>query len=184
MIRDTVRSFAMLDIEASALEGGWPIEVGLSWLDEAGAPQGWSSLVRPARSWSERGWSETSARVHGIARCHLDGAPEASQIATDFLKRVGGRILLSDAPEFDGFWMNLLLGTIGAQGQVQLRDFDTTTLSIFRSSPIALDRIYERLARLRVPHRAGPDSLRLAQAWARGLEIAGEEILRAAVPIS
>lgn len=62
---------AFLDFEASSLDAeGWPIEVGLSWIDESQEIQTFNTLIRPAPEWPEHAWSPASAAVRGIPGEH------------------------------------------------------------------------------------------------------------------
>lgn len=165
-----------IDFEASGLaDGSWPIEVGLSWIDKAGRAHSWASLICPAVAWSASLWADQSAAVHGIARADLDAAPTAAEVAREVMRRSEGMRLVSDAPEFDQRWLDMLL-TFGATGERLIEDFDEVTLTRFDET--TLDWIYEALARMPVPHRAGPDSLRMAEAWLRGKKRALGSVFR------
>lgn len=160
---------AFLDFEASSLEAeGWPIEVGLSWIDEALEIQTFNSLIRPSQNWPEHAWSPASAAVHGIPRNDLDDAPDATTVVQNLLHALDGRVALSDAPAFDQAWLDTLFAASDFMGVFRLRDFDGVTIAAFPSR--TLDTVYEYLHRTRAPHRAGPDSRRLAGAWRVGLK--------------
>jgi hypothetical protein len=165
--------FAFLDFEASSLHrDSWPIEVGLSWIDDSHEIQTFESLIRPAPHWSEEAWSQASALVHNIPRSALESAPHVDGVAEGLLKALGGRIALSDAPPFEQHWLDQLLGAAGVTTHVQIEDFDAITLAAF--SPRALDFLYERLERVVAPHRAGPDSARFAKGWLAGMRVEEE----------
>ena len=156
-----------IDFEASSLSSeSWPIEIGLSWI-EGGAVRTWSSLIRPRASWLSSGWSSASAQVHGIPREELDNAPGADSVARSAIDLVGGRNLLCDAPEFDGHWLSRLMAGQGAE-HLKLMEFGEVAAKAFDDA--TLDWVYEGLERRHVPHRAGPDSARLAGAWNDGLK--------------
>lgn len=162
---DRFTEFAMLDFEASGLDPqGWPIEIGLSWITDHGAVETWASLIRPDPGWSTAHWSEPSADVHGIPPEALAEAPPAADVAREMLARSEGRVVLSDAPDFEQRWLDRLLGTIGRAGAITVRDYDMATFRLFEGS-LRLDSVYDHLARHPAPHRAGPDSRRLAAAW-------------------
>ncbi len=162
--------FAFLDFEASSLDrNSWPIEVGLSWIDDSHEIQTFESLIRPAPHWPEEAWSQASALVHNIPRSELETAPHVEVVAESLLKALGGRIALSDAPPFERRWLDQLLGAAGVTSHVQIEDFEAITLAAF--SPRALDFLYERLERVVAPHRAGPDSARFAKGWLAGMRI-------------
>ena len=73
-----------------------------------------------------------------------------------------GRVLVSDAPEFEERWLTRLLEVI-AHPVPAIEEYDGISFALFDGA--ALDRLYETLARHRVPHRAGPDTRRMAMAW-------------------
>ena len=156
-----------LDIEASGLSpGSWPIEVGLAKVTDAGI-EVWSSLIRPDPSWSMDDWSEKSQRIHNIPRSDLDQAPEAASVVREVLERFHAATACSDAPEYDGRWLQVLFDTAGDTAP-RLNDFHQLLNTEF--SGLALDRTYEWLSRTPLPHRAGPDAERLALAYQNGLE--------------
>ena len=169
----TFQRFAFLDFEASSLDrDSWPIEVGLSWIDDSHEIQTFESLIRPALEWSEEAWSQASALVHNIPRSELETAPHVEVVAEGLLKALDGRIALSDAPPFEQQWLDQLFGAAGVTTHVQIEDFDAMTLAAF--SPRALDFLYERLERVVAPHRAGADSARFAKGWLAGMRIGNQ----------
>jgi DNA polymerase III epsilon subunit-like protein len=158
-----------LDFEASSLDpDSWPVEVGLSWITQDLDVRTYDSLIRPAAHWPEHAWSEASAAIHNIPREEIDAAPPAAAVSDDLIAAIGDRICLSDNPGFEQRWL-LRLFEAGQGGQVQIGDYDTVTLATLPES--VLDHVYERLARMRVPHRAGADSARMARAWVSGLQM-------------
>lgn len=167
MTRLKFQDFVTIDFEASSLSTeSWPVEIGLSWIDAEGAPKSWSSLIRPHESWILGDWSEASAAVHGIALADLSAAPPAETVAREALQIIGRRHLVSDAPEFEIRWIDRLFALLGLGGRLNCYDFDAVSAEFFPGP--ALDHVYERLERLKSPHRAGPDSLRLVKAWVHG----------------
>lgn len=164
MTRETgIEDYAVLDFEASSLSlESWPIEIGISWLQE-GRIQTWSSLIRPAPEWEISDWSARSATVHGIAREDLLDAPTASAVVNDFFSKLPRKLLVSDAPEFEARWLARLLTAAGYVDVPQIADYHDVSYKQF--SGLALDMLYESLSRYPAPHRAGPDSARLAKAW-------------------
>lgn len=159
----SIEKFAALDFEASSLSPhGWPVEIGLSWI-EHGSVQTWSSLIRPAPTWDLADWSPQSAAVHGIPMADLEPAPSAAKVAESFLRVLGERRLVSDAPEFEMRWLSRLLQASNCDRIPLIEDFDGISFALFDG--YALDMLYETLERRPAPHRAGPDSARLADAW-------------------
>ena len=158
-----ITRFAILDFEASSLSAqSWPIEIGLSWI-ERDTLQTWHSLIRPAPEWNLADWSPQSAAVHGIPIASLEGAPSALNVAQEFLKVLRDRRLVSDAPEFEARWLSRLLMVNGEDQVPLIEDFDGVSFAMY--SGYALDIVYETVGRRPAPHRAGPDSARLARGW-------------------
>lgn len=159
-----ITDFVALDFEASGLDpAGWPVEIGLSWVTTEGKVETWSALIRRHDSWSMAHWSDQSAAVHGIPLAELLDAPTAETVAREALELCSARIVVSDAPEFELRWLDRLLAAVERSGAMKLRHYDEATFRIFEGR--RLDHVYEYLARHSTPHRAGPDSARLAAAW-------------------
>lgn len=113
-----------LDCEASSLlPGTFPVEVG--WVDENGT--GESYLVKPTPEWlaSGTGWSAESAAVHGLSLATLlaEGtAPE--QVATRVAQVLAapGVTVYSDAPGWDGQWLQILLDAASRPERIVVQD--------------------------------------------------------------
>ena len=110
--------FAFLDFEASSLSGGgWPIEVGISTLHED------VNRIRVG-TWS--------SLIYGLTFQDLEQAPDAEHVAHEVLKRLTKKIVVCDAPDFDGRWLRKLLMSTGSCPV--LRDFGKNTGSASRGS--------------------------------------------------
>ncbi|AFO92729.1 hypothetical protein D1822_15125 [Phaeobacter inhibens] len=163
-----IENYATLDFEASSLsEASWPIEIGVSWLKD-GELQTWSSLIQPAPDWEISDWSTHSAAVHGISIKTLFSAPTAPAAVHALFDNLTGKVLVSDAPEFEARWLSRLLNATGHTQVPKIQDYHELSAKYF--SGYALDMLYESLARTPAPHRAGPDSARLAKAWHKALQ--------------
>jgi DNA polymerase III subunit epsilon len=155
-----MKPILFLDFEASSLSAAsWPIEIGWSVLREDEIVTN-STLIRPRPSWTD--WSEASAAIHGIRREDLDVAPEADVVAvrTDAF---GSYSVVSDNSAWEQRWLDRL-----REGRPSIPVSDLHLVAADRLGPRAVDWMYERLERRRVPHRAGPDSRRLAEAYLYG----------------
>ncbi len=94
-----------LDFEASGLgPDSVPIQVG--WCDESG--MGEEYLIRPEDGWTD--WDYNAEAVHGISQGDLaiKGHP-AAEVARRVVEVLGGQTVFSDAPGFDGGWLDVLL---------------------------------------------------------------------------
>lgn len=168
-----IEKFAMLDFEASSLsDKSWPIEVGISWI-AAGKVQTWSSLIQPDPTWDISDWSLQSEAVHNIPLMSLKTAPKADCVALDLIEKVAERTLISDAPPFEQFWLQQLLGEDTEVPPRLIEDYHAVSFALFDG--FALDVLYEKLERTKAPHRAGPDSARLASGWVRACEFQRQE---------
>jgi DNA polymerase III subunit epsilon len=156
-----VKPILFLDFEASSLspDRSRPVEIGWSVLRE-GEIVTTSTLIRPRTSWTD--WSDVSAMIHGIRRDYLDAAPDADLVAakTDAFRSY---LVVSDSPEWEQLWLDRL-----REGRSRILVGDLHLVSAERLSPRGLDWMYERLERRKPPHRAGPDSRRLADAYLYG----------------
>jgi len=141
-----------LDFEASSLRDiSHPIEA--AWSLEDGAVEAY--LIKPAWDWSD--WDSNAEAVHGISQQELieKGLP-AWHLARRMNEALAGKTLHSDAPEYDGFWLERLFEHHNEEPQFTLRHFD----ALFpRLSP---DRVaaQAQIARYRVAgrqHRAAHD---------------------------
>jgi len=164
-----IEKFARLDFEASSLsDKSWPIEVGISWI-AAGKVQTWSSLIQPDPTWDISDWSLQSEAVHNIPLMSLKTAPKADCVALDLIEKVAERTLISDAPPFEQYWLEQILGKSAEATPHLIEDYHAISFDLFGG--FALDVLYEKLERTKVPHRAGPDSARLASGWLRACKV-------------
>lgn len=129
-----------VDFEASSLlPGSFPIEV--AWVDMHG--HGESYLIRPADEWLDdrlgnagvlpTGWSYQSEAVHGISLDMLmrEGAAleRVAKRAVDVLSP-RGVMAFSDAPGYDGAWMDELLAAGGQRKSWDFRGRKVTLLDV------------------------------------------------------
>ena len=169
--QDILERFAILDFEASSLSAGsWPIEVGLSFL-EGGDVRTWSSLIRPDPSWDVEDWSPASAAIHGISLEELAVAPDRSSVVQEFHRTLGSRKLVSDAPEFEERWLGRFLGLDPAQCGLTVEFIDHVTLTVLDREQVMT--MHDTIRQTEAPHRAGPDTARLAAGWLAALNDAG-----------
>lgn len=162
-----IEDVLILDLEASGLgPGSWPVEVGIAWV-EAGEVRSWSSLIRPEPDWDRDAWDPMAEEIHGIPLSALMDASPAWAVAEELLRRVAGRPVYSDAPDFDLKWVRRLLDASPAQAGIRVLDFDMAVTAVCGAA--GADWAYERLERLRTPHRAGADAARMMRAILYGL---------------
>ncbi|MBN7787551.1 hypothetical protein JYP51_21695 [Ponticoccus gilvus] len=163
MTKASIDNFAILDFEASSLsQESWPIEIGLSWIANDHV-QTWSSLIQPSSTWNLNDWSTQSAAVHGIPFSELADAPSPIEVAETLLNVLGHRRPVSDAAEFEARWLARLMEAAGRSDVPNIEDFDAVSFAVYHG--YALDLLYETVERRPAPHRAGPDTARLARGW-------------------
>jgi hypothetical protein len=129
------------DFEASSFRGD-PVEVAWSMPD--GRIE--SYLIRPAPHWTD--WSPEAEAVHGISRETLraEGRP-VEEVAARMNEALAGRVVLTDAPEFDERWCARLFDAAGLETRFR---FDQA----FSAIPAVPGRMPELFAEARA--RSGP----------------------------
>lgn len=155
---------ATLDLEASALgEGSYPIEVGVALIQDATQPvRTWSTMIRPTPAWLSDGfWSPASARVHGLSLETIKQEGHAVEDVCDWLNGLlkPTVIVATDAPRYDQDWLDTLFRAAGREQLFTLYDFEVLTGALSDDQYRHLGYLLDRAA---IPHRAGPDALRLA----------------------
>jgi DNA polymerase III epsilon subunit-like protein len=159
-------SLLFLDFEASSLSArSYPIEIGCACVEDGRVVQV-AELIRPDPSWSPD-WSAESAAMHGVGREALALAEPAVSVARRFATLLAGRTIVSDAPDFDGRWLGMLLELLPQKPSIRLVDFDV--LLHVAMSHEEQRAAYANLTSSPTPHRAGGDAARLAAAWLAGL---------------
>jgi len=156
-----------VDVEASSIEkGSFPIEVG--WcVDDETDPE--SFLVAPAPGWDVvSGWSAVSQGFHGItlddlARDGIAVRTAAARIEAAF----GHRMVVSDNPEFDEFWLGMIYDAAGLPMRWEVHHVDEVFKACVTANPIsaaAFVRAFKEVEHAYPhPHRAAPDALRMAK---------------------
>ena len=152
-----------IDFEASALENGYPIEVGIA--DAAtGTARAW--LIRPEAAWLKGSiWSPASEAVHGISRALLDSEGEPpNTVWAKLAAALAAKLVISDNPPFDSRWLSMLAGQVAVP---TLEDLDGIAWGLAvrcgRRPDIAWVKAEAEVwAKVPTVHRAGPDALRNA----------------------
>lgn len=95
---------AFVDFEASALEGGYPVEVGYARSDGlVGA-----FLIKPRPEWHSLNWSAASERIHRLPRSVLSQGLDANQVLARLNVELKGCACFVTAPAFDWPWLEML----------------------------------------------------------------------------
>ncbi len=100
---------AVIDFEASALgPDSYPIEVAWGWVDTFEIE---SHLIRPTELWLELGRWDAFAEsdIHKISRAELlERGKPVDIVAERMVTALSGHGVYSDAPYFDGEWLEVL----------------------------------------------------------------------------
>jgi len=154
----------IIDVEASALEqGSYPIEIG--WAP-GHAAEFESFLIRPTEEWVEGGiWSDLSEEIHGISKAELQTAGVSAPEAIARLEAgLAGSIVLSDAIEWDGYWLRRLFETANRPCPVKLQPFNRVVKEVALANGIDPELVAQRIEDWALVtseagvHRAGPDA--------------------------
>lgn len=158
-----------VDLEASSLNEGYPIEVGWTIVRDFQVTTE-SHLIRPTTKWyfDDYRWSMESQAVHRITRGDLlDFGKPPEEVATRMTNLFAGKILYSDAPRYDFAWTVELYRA--AFTDFQAMPFNFADVSSLYKDVDTDERKFEQEVRKRrkfkVEHRASEDALNLALIW-------------------
>lgn len=148
---------AFIDFEASGLGArSWPIEVG--WAFAAGAAH--SLLIRPAADWSDADWDPKAAELHRIPVTDLhERGLDPSFVCDAMSEALQSRLVYSDAPDWDSFWLMRLHAAAGRRATIVIRDLRTVIPALSETAEATIAAEAQRIAPRR--HRAGCDALHL-----------------------
>lgn len=142
------RPTLFIDVEASSLQDGFPVEV--AWCS-ADLTRGATYLIRPDDAWLETlDWSEEAESMHGLT---LDRLTTEGRAAADVAERLaadlGGQRVESDNPRADAAWLGML--------------YDALPFTVCKTRPSGVPAVTME-AGLR-PHRALDDAVSLAMGF-------------------
>jgi hypothetical protein len=152
---------AFIDIEASGLgPQSFPIEVGWALLDGVSG----SVLIKPASGWISEAWDEAAEGLHGIPWAQLTAQGQSAWAVADKLNGLLNRciLVLSDAPQMDGFWLDRLFDQTSADRRFELTEFDRCIRRTFPRFDLDAALIDADDSRA---HRAQADALLLRRVW-------------------
>ncbi|MDA8230644.1 MAG: hypothetical protein M0006_04815 [Magnetospirillum sp.] len=152
-----------LDVEASGFgPESYPIEVG--WSDIAGRTG--SVLVRPEPTWTY--WDLDAEGVHGISLAMLaaEGVP-AAEVAARIVAATADRMVFSDNPRVDAWWLARLFKAAGTDTSIRLFDGHSFVYTFINSGGLTGEGEYamaqeQAKALAPITHRAADD----ARFWA------------------
>ena len=105
MTKETYPIF--LDCEASSLStNSYPIEVG--WNNSDGTIESYLiNIYRYPEGYDD--WSREAQLLHGLSKQYLSEKGKEPQFVVDQMEqRLNGKVLLTDAPDWDAFWIRRL----------------------------------------------------------------------------
>ena len=158
------RTLIFVDVEASGLHRhSYPVEIG--WCDDDEGPPA-SFLIRPHAGWPRTAAYDAGRAIHGIDYADLlaKGLP-----LPDVVKRLKAAwtdaILVSDAVLQDTRWIAAIYAARDEPMPWKLVEYDVVFSALHQwagtSVAEATAAVEAAKRRLAVPHRAGPDALRL-----------------------
>lgn len=161
-----LKDVAFIDLEASGLSArSWPIEVG--WCFVSGAPQ--AMLVRPDPAWSIDDWDAEAEALHGVRYDELQREGiSPGEVCEKLNEALAGKVVYSDAPDWDGFWLYRLFQAAKTRQRFVVSDFS----SIFRgATPEKVERCIAEADRAAPRlHRAIPDALHMRALYKLAIE--------------
>ena len=145
-----------IDIEASGLHlDSYPIEIAV--LDHNHTIHEW--LIKPLADWTY--WDPHAERIHGISRSTLlaQGTDPAT-VATELNSFFHGKVLYSDAQQWDLMWTQILFYDTGIKLKFEVHPIQSL-MSPMQATAFA--RHKERLSvEGGIKHRAADDAIQLA----------------------
>ena len=64
-------------------------------------------LIKPLSSWTD--WDNKSEAIHCLSREHLmEWGEEPKGVLQDIIDKLAGKLVVSDAPSYDGYWFDRL----------------------------------------------------------------------------
>ena len=165
-----------IDFEASSLDNGYPIEVGVCrWRSPEHPMEGWSSLIRPTPEWlADFEWNAQSAAVHGIDALELSEGLTPTEVIISLNGLLEGHAAFCDGGPFDLGWARTLAAASEVQPKIKIGDWDMLS---GRLDPTSYERMVRWLDRSSIQHRARDDAERLMMALAIGLGTANVQIV-------
>jgi hypothetical protein len=152
-----------IDFEASALDGGYPIEVGYAKSDgRVGA-----FLIKPRPEWDALNWSVTSERIHRLPREVLIQGIDSDEVLKRLNVELQDGACFSTAPAYDWHWLGLLNPERVIEFRLMNTPADSLLMHVADESGISgsvAARIVDRATRLG-GHTAAGDAAGLAAGY-------------------
>jgi hypothetical protein len=160
-----------MDVEASGFgPDSYPIEI--AWSDESGEIQ--RNLINPKTIPHWTSWSTESEKIHGLERQRLERNGWNPEFVADrLIEDLQGKIVYTDAPEFDQQWVEQLFRAVNKPMPFHCEHIDELLLSTLRKPQDAIWEVVLRIEKLKAnlaevrtgKHAAGYDVGYLLQLW-------------------
>lgn len=174
----TDRKTAIIDFEASALRGGYPIEVGVAKFHRfqgLHVPRDIESnarLIRPDK-WADGHWDPKAEAIHGISKDEaLHNGHCAREVAYWLNKELEGCYVYADS-DFDKGWNDQLFAAAGIAPSFKIRHVrDIFEKAVFINEDCVRDTVRG------AAHKAEDDARRIALAIMTGVVRPEDELYR------
>lgn len=152
-----------IDVEASALENGYPIEVGWAIYDPTSGDIATESHLILYPPWLEAlNWEPSAQGVHGITQDELRSTGKPVEFVAERMNEAIPGTAFSDCVEFDQAWIDHVFSAAGSERKFRILDVSVP----FARPPVTAlgyahaEQHVHRLAPR--THRAGDDALHWA----------------------
>lgn len=156
----------VMDIEASALNKGYPIEVGIAFTWQDGTITSDSRLIR-YDPWLEEGhWCEEAERIHKITKQVLyEGGRPPEEVSCWLNESLRGRTVYVDSDKDKG-WLSHLFDVAVAPILFSVRHVSEAIENADYVNEVCLVDFTTGPLSGTDHHRAGPDAVRISRALA------------------
>ena len=151
---------AIIDVEASALDMGFPIEIGLAKFNLPSGKISEQSMVIRHDPWLESGrWSAEAEAIHGITKEEIyDTGRPVDEVCTWLNDTLGPHVTAHVGDFKDKLW---LAQAFDAANRTHIFQLDYIG-SFMRAAAISQQRYFDFLGNLQ--HRAGQDAVQMTRA--------------------
>lgn len=163
---------AIIDVEASALDMGYPIEIGLAKCDLKTGKISQQSMVIRHDPWLENGhWSPEAEAIHGITKEEIyDTGRPVEEVCTWLNDALGPHATAHVGDFKDKIWLSQ---AFDAANRVHLFQLDYIG-SFMQAAAISQQRYLDYLGDLH--HRAGEDAVQMTRALYRAMTLSFDTI--------
>jgi hypothetical protein len=125
----------VIDFEASSLDNGFPVSVGIASSDGRML----YAVIKPNADWlTGYRWSYKAQHIHGFELEYLQQHGRDADAVVENIREMFGNVeFTSDSPEYDNAWFNILIRASGADYKPKLNTITTRK---------RLDALFDELA--------------------------------------